>query len=152
LFSNDSRLKEGNKTVNGVVKISEAASLALHGMAVLAGHPDEPFSTTQLAERISASEAHLSKVLQRLAKADLVSSTRGPGGGFKLSKPPNEISLLEIYEAIDGKLSAVDCLLQRKVCSGECMLGGLIERTNRQVSQYLSETKLSASVESGTFN
>jgi DNA-binding IscR family transcriptional regulator len=64
-------------------------------------------------------------------------------GGFKLAKSPAEITLMDVYEAIEGTYHPSDCLLGRPVCDGrECVLGGLVESVNGQVRAYLSGTTL----------
>jgi len=129
--------------MTNMLKISEAASLALHTTVILATDPDNLYSTNKLASALHASKAHLSKVLQRLEKSDIVKSTRGPNGGFKLTKPGNDITLLEVYEAIDGKLSPSNCLLNECICNGDCIMGKLLGDLNNQVRNYLMKTKLS---------
>jgi len=127
-----------------VLKISDAASLAMHTMALLAMEPAEVVTTHEIATGLKVSEAHLSKVLQRLARAGLVKSVRGPQGGFKLEKPREQITLLEVYEAIEGRLESSDCILGVRSCAGEqCILGVLLESINRQVRDYLVGTRLS---------
>ena len=69
-----------------------------------------------MADGLSASEAHLAKVLQRLAKAGLVTGTRGPGGGFRLTRPAKEISAREVYEAIEGRLQVERCMVGKPLC------------------------------------
>lgn len=130
--------------MSGIIKISEAASIALHTMVYLAGNPDEVVSTKKLAERLKASTDHLAKVFQRLTKAGMVTSIRGPKGGFKLAKPPEFITLLEIYETIEGPLLASECLLcdGQKICN-HCIFGGLITEINLKVLEYLENKKLS---------
>jgi len=126
-----------------VLKVSEAASLALHAMVLLAAR-DEVVSTGEIASTLRVSVAHLSKVLQRLARVGLVRSIRGPKGGFILGKASEEITLLDVYEAIEGPLVPSNCLLNTPVCSGErCILGGLLETVNEQVREYLAGTRLS---------
>lgn len=129
--------------MTNMLKISEAASLALHTTVMLAADPDNLYSTNELASAIHASKAHLSKVLQRLEKSDIVKSTRGPNGGFKLTKSGNDITLLEVYEAIDGKLYPSNCLLNECICNGDCIMGKLLGDLNNQVRDYLIKTKLS---------
>ena len=126
-----------------LLKISEAASLGLHASVFLAGNQKRLFSAKEMAETLGASEAHLAKVLQRLAREGLVRSQRGPKGGFKLNRPADEITLLEVYQACEGPLPQSNCLLSTPICNGNCILGNLIEDVGRRVSQYLSRTKLS---------
>ncbi len=128
-----------------IIHISEAASIGLHAMMLLAAEENRMLSTKEMARRLSVSEAHLSKVMQRLAKVDLVRSAKGPSGGFMLDRPKENITLLEIYEAIEGPLVHRQCLLQKPLCGGEknCIFGGLFSRFNREVLEYLSGTRLS---------
>lgn len=126
-----------------MLKISEAAVLGLHAAVVLAEIPGEQRSTGELARALGVSEAHLSKVLQRLARHGLVRSVRGPGGGFSLAAEPQEVTLLQVYEAIEGPLAPSDCLLDAAQCGGsDCILGGLLTTVNRQVREYLTATRL----------
>lgn len=124
--------------------LSEAASLGLHSMAILAANPDEPQTNKGMADLLGASGAHLSKVLQRLSKAGYVRAIRGPRGGFFLARPAEEITLLEIYEAIDGPLIPSTCLFGEPVCRGDkCVLGGMLHALNEQMHDYLSSTSVS---------
>jgi Rrf2 family nitric oxide-sensitive transcriptional repressor len=127
-----------------ILRISEAVSLALHAMTFLASHRDRPYSTKEIAERLSVSEAHLSKVLQRLNKGHLVKSIRGPKGGFTVEGSADSINLLSVYECIEGEVPACDCLLSSPVCSGQgCIFGGLPAAVSGQFKNYLETTKIS---------
>jgi Rrf2 family protein len=126
-----------------VLRISEAASLALHTMAVLAAEPDRIYSNRDIAGRLGVSSAHLAKVLQRLTRAGLLHSERGPGGGFKLGRPLDDVSLLEVYEAIEGPFEPRVCLLHEKSCSGtECIFGELLRSTNRKFRKFLETRRV----------
>ena len=125
-----------------VLRISEAASLGLHAMSLLAGASEERTSAGEMAETLGVSEAHLAKVLQHLGRVGLVKSVRGPHGGFSLARPGSEITLLEIYEAIEGPMAETHCLLGRRVCHGSCLLGGLLETVDELVRAQLSSTTL----------
>ena len=128
---------------SGIFKVSEAASIALHTAVMLAANPEKVLSTGEIASGLHVSEAHLSKVLQRLTRGGLVKSIRGPTGGFVLAKSGKNIALREVYEAIDGRLGAKQCLLKTKVCLGKnCILGNLLKSVNSQVRDYLTNTKL----------
>ncbi len=127
-----------------IFNFSEAANLAIHALAYLANNPDsQPVSTAQVAQTMGASENHLSKVFQRLTKAGLVKSVRGPTGGFSLAWEPKDITLLEIYEAIDGALQKEACILGHSDCDRkECVFGDLVSSVQHQVDGYLSKTTL----------
>jgi len=130
--------------MSGALKMSEATTLALHTMAYLAANPGDTASAREMAEAFRASEAHLAKVLQRLGKVGLVESSRGPRGGFRLGKAPDQVTLLDVYEAIEGPLEVTACLFDPPVCSGSvCILGGLTLSVNRQVREHLANTRLS---------
>lgn len=130
----------------GALRISDAASLAMHAMAYMASHRDtEPISVAHIASALKVSEAHLGKVLQRLARHDYLTSRRGPRGGYGLSQVFDALTLLDVYEAIDGPLHSRNCLLGHPVCSsgGEgCILGDLIQDVNQQVKDKLASTRL----------
>lgn len=128
-----------------MLKISDAANLALHAMAVLAAtHGAGQTSVTRLAQNLSVSEHHLAKVMQRLSKVGLVKSRRGPKGGFSLGKPAEDIRLMDVFEAIEGPMPVRTCLLDRKVCNGNhCLLGDLVQSVNERVREHLAKTRLS---------
>jgi Rrf2 family protein len=118
-------------------------------MAFIADHKElEPVSTGLVAKELGASENHLSKVFQRLTKAGLVKSVRGPGGGFYLASPPEDITLQQIYETIDGTLKRNSCLLNHPKCDREtCVFGGLVSDIQERVSSHFSSTTLANLVE-----
>lgn len=128
--------------MSDVVAVSEAASLAFHGMALLTS--GGRMSAKEMAEAVNVSEAHLAKVFQRLAREGLVSSTRGPGGGFELSRPAEEITLYDVYVAIEGAPTKESCLLRRDRCPfGGCILGSTLGDIKREFIDYLKRVSLS---------
>jgi len=127
---------------NGVVHISEAATLGLHAMIVLACDPERRLTVKDLALALGASANHLAKVMGSLTRARLVGSVRGPAGGFTLARGAADICLLEVYEAIDGALRPHNCLLGERRCTGTCMLGDLVKDTNAAFVRRLATTRL----------
>lgn len=128
--------------MTGLLKLSEAASIALHSMMYMA-RKGETVQTKEMAAEMGFSTAHVSKVLQRLNHAGLLESTRGPKGGSKPSRAAEKIYLLEIYEAIEGPLRPAGCLLTKPLCDGQCcLLGGLIQELDHKVRRHLAETSL----------
>ena len=125
------------------LRISEAASLGMHALGLLSTRLDGPLSARMAADRLGVSEAHLSKVLQRLTKVGLLTSTRGPKGGFVLTRDPASVSLLEVFEAIEGPVEPATCLFGIPLCEGEsCVLGKVIVDVNNTLFEYLAEKTL----------
>lgn len=135
--------------MSGIIKFSEAASIALHAMTVIAATPDRHVPIRDIAEAMPISEHYLAKVLQRLAKAGLVESVRGPGGGFLLRGEPRRTTLLAVYEAIEGRLEIASCTFPVAQGCKTCILDDVLRDANRIVHDRLARTTL-ADLE-GTF-
>jgi len=133
--------------MSGILKISEATVLALHAMVAIASRDHTMVTNAEIASSLNASEAHLSKVMQRLAKAGYVKSIRGPHGGFVLGKDASIISLKNIYELFEGSMECRECLLDAPVCGNNCVFGDLMIHTNEIVKEYMTKTSLKAAVE-----
>ncbi|MBR8534611.1 Rrf2 family transcriptional regulator [Carboxylicivirga sediminis] len=120
-----------------IVTLSEAASIALHSMVLIA-RSDTKLNVNQISEAIESSKHHVAKVMQRLAKEDFVASNRGPSGGFVLKQEPEEISLLMIYEAIEGRVAIQSCPGDKRTCIiGSCMLGDLSRNMTKEFKEYM---------------
>lgn len=129
----------------GVLKFSEAASIAIHGMILLAGSGGVPVTSREIAESFSVSENHTRKVMQRLSRAGLVTSVRGPGGGHLMNGDPGSITLIQVYEAMDGPLGTDTCLFQRSHCPPEgCLLGNMLAEVDMVVRKHLAGTTMAA--------
>jgi len=81
--------------------ISQTAEYALRAMAHLARKPEQPATNQEIAEATQVPSGYLAKVLQGLARAGLIVSRRGTKGGFVLARHPDEISILEVLQAVD---------------------------------------------------
>ena len=133
--------------MSGIIKISEATVLALHALIVIASQEDGMATNADIAEFLHASDNHLSKVLQRLAKAGLVRSVRGPHGGFVLGREPGGISLREVYEIFEGPLREDRCLLETPVCGNSCVFGDLLANMTSLFIDFMTNTSLREAVE-----
>ena len=91
--------------------LKQNSDYALRIMANLAVHYDGKtvISTGTLASEEDVSPQFAAKILQKLAKAGLITSTMGPTGGFKLAKKTNQISLYNIIEAMQGPIAVNKC-------------------------------------------
>lgn len=126
-----------------IINISEAASMALHSMALIA-NSTEMLNVNQLADQTHVSRNHLAKVMRALVKNNFLSSIRGPHGGFSLTKDPSEISLLELYEVIDGSYHQHYCGIEEGKCPFKsCVYGPLVGKFTAEFYDYLKNKKLS---------
>jgi Rrf2 family protein len=90
------------------------------------------------------SKSHIAKVLSMLVRAGLLESERGPQGGFYLARAASSISLLEVYEAVEGRLDVDPCQVPCPFCEAVgCLTGGFAPRFNREFKSYMSARKLS---------
>jgi len=91
-------------------RLGDGVEAALHCALVLAGlKPSKALSGKSLATLHGVSESYLLKHLRGLAEAGVIVAIPGPRGGYRLARPPAEISLLAIVEAIDGREPAFVC-------------------------------------------
>ncbi len=126
-----------------IVSLSEAASIALHAMILIARQEKGSLNVDKIAEITQSSRHHIAKVMQRLVKEGYVSSTRGPSGGFFLIKNPENITLLEIYEAIEGRITVASCPMEKPVCNfGQCFLNNIIFDLTVNFKQFLQNHTL----------
>jgi len=126
-----------------LINISEASSIAIHSLALIA-NSDVYLNAHQLSEQLGFSRNHLAKILQMLVRYDYLESVRGPKGGFRLKSDPENISLLEIYELIEGHLDETKCAHNRENCPfEECVYGGIRQELTNRFSEYFRTKKLS---------
>ena len=125
-----------------IFSMSEAASIAIHSMVLIARNKDG-INAVKIAEQTGSSKNHISKVAQRLVKDDLLRSVRGPSGGFTLKKSPTEITLLDIYESIEGPLEITDCPMGTEVCHfDQCIMGNVVNKMTSEFKKFLQEQTL----------
>jgi len=129
--------------MNRIPKFSEAFAIAIHAAAELAANANHRAQWRTLADNYHMSRHHLAKVMGRLVQAGLVRSERGPDGGYQLARPPGTISLLDVFEAVEGPMNTSGCLFDRPVCNGHCCLfGDVLANAASQIRSYMAETTL----------
>ena len=121
------------------------ADYALRALAGLAEMRNTPFvSARGLAHRQKLAEPILRKLLQRLARAGFVRSTKGPRGGFRLARRPEDISVLEVAEAIQGPLALNRCFLGVRTCPNRpsCRVSAGLARFQRRLKTLFRSISL----------
>jgi len=93
------------------MRVSTRGDYGLRALIELAGHYGQgPLQSSEIALRRHIPEQYLDQLLSLLRKAGFVRSTRGPGGGHELARPPHEICVKDVIEALEGSLSPVSWL------------------------------------------
>lgn len=123
------------------MKYSKATNYALHTMLYLLVVPEgEAIGVQALAQMQKISPTYLSKVLSKLVKAGLIESATGVNGGYKVHGPREEISFLEVIEAIEGSGSLFNCDLKHN--SSRCLVQQTMEQAEGVMERYLGDKKL----------
>jgi Rrf2 family protein len=107
------------------MQITRQADYALRAMLYLAKMSEsQKAATSQIAEEQRIPPSFLAKIVSQLSIAGLIHTSRGARGGVSLSRPANEISVLEVIEAIDGPISLNACTFSQSDCpfGPECPL------------------------------
>jgi len=128
--------------MSNIVQLSEAASLGIHAMVIIARN-DRITNANEIAEMTGASRNHLAKVMLTLSKMGLVNSLRGPSGGFVLARKPEDITLLEVYEAIEGKIVIHECPGNKLICPfSKCILNNIMHKVTHELKNYFNNQSL----------
>lgn len=126
-----------------LLNISEVASLGLHAMAVLASRSEGHLTRQEITDALRVSGRELDRLTQPLAEARLLHSIGKPHGSFQLARPAHEITLLEIFEAIDGPLCKGAFSLEEPIFEGQdCTLSRVLQSIRRRLCDCLARTTL----------
>ena len=130
------------------MKLSSKGRYAVMAMADLAkNYVEEPTSLAEISLRQGISISYLEQLFLKLRKNNLVQSTRGPSGGYVLSKPPEEIKLLSIINAVDEKIKTVKCKKESKRgCnhkSIKCITHNLWDDLEAHINKFFYDNTLS---------
>lgn len=103
------------------MRLTHFTDFGLRMLMRMAGSPERAFSTAELADELGLSRHHLTKIMQRLAKAGIVETRRGRGGGAVLARSPREISVGSIVRLLEEGQPLVECFAPD---GGRCTLAG----------------------------
>ena len=129
------------------MKLSAKGRYAVMAMADLAkNYVQKPTSLAEISLRQGISISYLEQLFLKLRKNNLVQSTRGPSGGYVLSKPPEEIKLLSIINAVDEKIKTVKCKKESKRgCnhkSIKCITHNLWDDLETHINKFFEDNTL----------
>lgn len=128
-----------------MVRLTRAGEYAIRGMLYLAQQPEEGLTLiADVAKNQGVSPGFLAKIFQELARAELVDSHRGAGGGVSLGKPAGTINLRMIIEAVEGPIALNNCLIGHDGCARtqECALADVWREAQEAMLAKLEQTNL----------
>ena len=131
-------------TTKGRYAVTAVLDLALH-------QDNGPVSLAAISERQQISLSYLEQLFAKLRRNDIVSSTRGPGGGYKLKNKVDEVSVSDIILAVDESCKVVDC---GDGCQGDyqCLTHDLWQELSNEIRTFLDGITLSEIMSQGTAN
>ena len=130
------------------MKLTSKGRYAVMAMADLAKIKDnQPTSLSEISLRQGISISFLEQIFFKLKKNKLVYSLRGPSGGYLLCKPPSEIKLSSIIDAVDEKVKTVGCKKEsKKGCTGKsvkCITHNLWDDLEKHINSFFEKNTLS---------
>jgi len=123
--------------------LSQTAEYALRTVLYLAAEEqDTLFRASEIADHLGVPQNYLSKTLHLLARAGVLTSSRGKHGGFRLAKPATRLTLAEVVTPFHGPTGARICLLGRAACSDSdpCPAHGRWKAVSTEVSTFFRDT------------
>ncbi len=129
--------------------LSNTSKYAVRAVIYLAANAqkNKKIGIKQIASELEIPTPFLGKILQSLAKQKLLTSTKGPNGGFGLGREPSKIKLIDIIDVIDGKDMFNTCLLSHKSCDHEekvCPVHDKYAEIREQFYDLFKKTTLSS--------
>lgn len=132
------------------MEITRETDYAIRCVLHLSEAPNNVIMVDEIARARVIPKSFLSKILQKLAKANIVKSYRGVKGGFQIAKAPSEINLLDVIDAIEGPVAMNRCAVNRKVCSliSNCAVHPIWVELRKDVEKKLKKTDFAKLIES----
>lgn len=112
-----------------MLRLSKLTDYGTVIMTHLARHPDRICSASEVAAVIGVTVPTASKILKTLARHHLLLSLRGANGGYRLARPPEQISIAQVIDAMEGPVGMTECSVAAGLCAQE---GSCAIRTNWQ--------------------
>jgi FeS assembly SUF system regulator len=127
-----------------MLRLSKLSDYGTVIMAHMAREPARSYSAGELAEAVSLARPTVTKLLKLLAREQLLVSQRGAKGGYMLARTPEEISIAQIIDAVDGRFGMTECCSSAGLCVQEtvCSVRANWQRINRVIRDTLASVTL----------
>jgi Rrf2 family protein len=133
-----------------MIQITRATDYALRMVAYLAASGrDRRVSASEMSATQEIPSVFVSKILQALAQAKILATAPGRNGGAELLRAPEDISVLDVVEAVEGPVTLNRCLIRRGLCSRDqtCPIHPFWAETREMLVGALSQTKIAQFVD-----
>lgn len=107
------------------MQLTKASRYGLYALVMMARAPEGRVTASDVAAQLAISEHHVSKVLQQLARAGIVAGARGAGGGYGLARAPDDVTMLEIVQCLEGARPPPACVGCELAGTDRCSAGGV---------------------------
>ena len=137
-----------------MLRLSTKGQYGVRAMYEIArGYPVQPVTIKEISENQDVSVAYLEQILNKLRKAGLIKSVKGPGGGYLLSKGPERISIASIVSELEGPVAITSCLNPEEGCVrvDNCVTHLLWKALGEQIEAFLKTITL-GNLLAGDFN
>ncbi|UCG78796.1 MAG: Rrf2 family transcriptional regulator [Nitrospirota bacterium] len=137
-----------------MLRLSTKGQYGVRAMYEIAlGHPDTVVNIRTISDRQDVSVSYLEQILHKLKNAGLITSVKGPGGGYKLAKRPEEITIGAIVSELEGPVAITSCLDPSEGCVRveKCVTHLLWKSLGQQIERFLDTITL-ADLVSGEMN
>ena len=127
------------------MRLTTKGRYAVTAVLDLALHQDKgPVSLAAISDRQGISLSYLEQLFSKLRRNDVVSSTRGPGGGYKLTNNVDQVSVSDVILAVDESCKVVDCK-DSEGCNGgyQCLTHDLWQELSNEIRTFLDGITLS---------
>src|SRR5262245_59518077 len=128
------------------LEMTRRTDYAVRAMLVLARHPDETLSSTQISEHTQIPVRFVTQVMGHLVRAGLAQGVIGRTGGYRLVSEPESVSVLSIVQAVEGDGGRPQCVLRGGLCGGgsPCEIHFVFADARDAFTNRLAATSLAA--------
>lgn len=123
------------------MRITNCSEYAIRAIVYMAKEPEATYTATELYPHLDAPLKFLAKILQKMARKKILKSQRGVKGGFKIAMPLENLTIVDIIEAVDGAIALNKCLLTNYDCNREalCPVHPIWEEAQLKLKEALSK-------------
>jgi Rrf2 family protein len=120
-----------------MLRLTRRSEYGLMALAFLASRPGAYCSVREIVEELKMPKRLLAEVLKELSRAQVVEATRGPGGGYRLLNPAEDIPLARIVEVLEGPVAMTDCMADHCELEASCIIQTGIGKVTRSIHNVL---------------